>query len=83
MRKAVLKKDLGKLKTGTVLHFTNGVFAHKKATFMPEDVYFDETHFEVIEMTAKGIVSESYPEATAGNVFDIFLKPQLAQMVTE
>jgi hypothetical protein len=49
MAKALLKKDLGKLKAGTHLHFMNGVFVHKEHSFLPEDIYFDEVHFEVIE----------------------------------
>lgn len=52
MTKAIVKKDLGKVKAGTVLHYTGGVFAHKGSTFMAEDVYFDDVHFEVIEAKA-------------------------------
>jgi hypothetical protein len=49
MNKARVKKDLGKLKAGTMLHFLNGVFVHQEHSFLAEDIYFDTTHFELIE----------------------------------
>lgn len=49
MNKARVKKDLGKLKAGTMLHYLNGVFVHQEHSFFPEDIYFDQVHFEVIE----------------------------------
>jgi hypothetical protein len=78
MRKAVLKKNLGKLKEGTVLHYLNGVFAHEGHTFMPEDVYFDEVHFELVE----GATTE-YVSNVEENIFDIFVEPRLAQVFTD
>ncbi len=82
-KKAILKKDLGKLKEGTVLHYTSGVFAHKGHTFMPEDVFGDEVHFKLVETNLNGIISESCDdEVTPGSIFDIFTKPQIAGMVT-
>jgi hypothetical protein len=77
-RKAVLKKDLGKLKEGTVLHYASGVFAYKGHTFMPEDVYFDEVHFEVIEISSVKSVHE-----VRTNPFDIFMTPQLAKIMLD
>jgi len=49
MTKALLKKDLGKLKAGTHLHYLNGVFVHNEHSFLAEDIYFDDVHFEVVE----------------------------------
>lgn len=85
MAKAILKKDLGKLKQGTVLHFTGGVFAHKGSTFLPEDVYFDDVHFEVIETSsvfadvlidrAESSVHSTFPNI---NLASTFLRVQMA-----
>ncbi len=76
MAKAILKKDLGTLKKGAVLHLTGGVFAHKGSTFMPEDVYFDDVHFEVIETNS--VFSNVLIDQTESSVHSTFPNINLA-----
>ncbi|MCS7092211.1 MAG: hypothetical protein NZM26_02580 [Patescibacteria group bacterium] len=47
--KAVLKKDLGQHKIGTVLHYNGYVFATGHVTIMAEDVFTDSELFEILE----------------------------------
>jgi hypothetical protein len=77
MAKAVLKKDLGKIKAGTVLHLAGGVFAHKGSTFLPEDVYFDDVHFEVIE-TPSSVFNDVLIDQTETSVHSTFPSINLA-----
>ncbi len=77
MAKAILKKDLGNLKQGTVLHLTGGVFAHNGSTFLPEDVYFDDVHFEVIE-TPSAVFNDVLIDQTETAVHSTFPNINLA-----
>lgn len=47
--KAILKKDLGEHKVGTVFSYSGYVFTSGNATFMAEDVFSDNNHFEIVE----------------------------------
>lgn len=66
-KKALVKKDLGLLKEGTILYFINGVFAYNGHTFMPEDIFFDEIHFEIIE--EDGVLVEEIEEVSVVPAF--------------
>ncbi|MCX7928248.1 MAG: hypothetical protein N2558_01005 [Patescibacteria group bacterium] len=57
--KAVLKKDLGQHKVGTILHYNGYVFATGQLTIMAEDVFTDNDLFEILEQNyEKNILNE-------------------------
>lgn len=61
--KAVLKKDLGKHKAGTVLHYNGYVFTLGSTTIMAEDVFTDSDLFEAFDYNTTNLDESNYIES--------------------